>query len=108
MTDEEQVNQRLNEVAESLTAMQLPSNTSDMERLLSTGERLLRRQQDKLVAVKANYEAERTSVINTYAEGLANLERNTADKLHQLLQERDASVSEIERLITKLKALREA
>jgi hypothetical protein len=81
---------------------------SDMESLMNTGERLLRRQQDRLVQEKANYEEARVNLVNAYAAQLAKLERETADSAHRLLLEHNAKVGEIERLITKLKAMREA
>jgi len=84
------------------------SEVSDIERLMNTGERLLREQQDKLVGEKANYEEARTSLVNAYAAAQAKLDRDTADRAHRLLLEHNDRVAEIERLIAKLKALREA
>jgi hypothetical protein len=82
------------------------NDASDFDRLLATGERLLRHQQDKLVGEKALYEEARTSLVNGYAAAQAKLERDTADAAHRLLLEHNAKVAQIERTITALKGLR--
>jgi hypothetical protein len=103
MTDEEKIDNALKDIN-----VVSATRGTEVDMLLATGERLLRNQQDRLVGEKASYEAERTNMLNAYAANLAKLERDTADRLHQLQQEHQHRVSGIERLITKLKAMREA
>jgi hypothetical protein len=118
MTDEDKINEALKDIQfdprrEEVTGdkVSLRPNgrqVTDIERLMNTGERLLREQQDRLVGEKANYEEGRVNMLNAYAASLAKLERQTADALHRLQQDHQGRTAEIERLIVKLKALREA
>ena len=117
MTDEDKINEAMKDIMsgpgvvtskDQVTMRPNGRQVSDIERLMNTGERLLREQQDKLVGEKASYEEARTNLVNAYAAATAKLDRDTADAAHRLLLEHNARVNEIERLIAKLKALREA
>ena len=111
MTDEDKINEALKDVqfdARRADVTVPKRQVTDIEKLMNTGERLLREQQDKLVGEKATYEEARTSLVNAYAAATAKLDRDTADRAHRLLLEHNDRVAEIERLIAKLKALREA
>lgn len=81
---------------------------SEVERLLVTSDRLLKNQQERLVAEKAAYETTRTQLINDYNAKVAKLDHETKEALYQLHVDHEAKISDIDRLITKLTALREA
>ena len=84
------------------------TESTEIERLLATGERLLRHQKSRLVAEKAQYESARTGALNHYKEQISKIESDTADELLVLQREHEHRVHEIERLIAKLTAMREA
>ena len=109
MNDQEKIDDAMKDIS-GLGVIPRPNGkqVTDIERLMNTGERLLREQQNKLVGERANYEEGRVNMLNAYAANLAKLERDTADALHQLQQDHQGRVADIERLIAKLKALREA
>jgi hypothetical protein len=82
--------------------------TSEVDRLLVTSDRLLKSQQDRLVAEEAAYETMRTQIMNDYNGKVAKLDHDTKEMLFQMHVEHEQKVADIKRLITKLTALREA
>jgi len=81
---------------------------SEVERLLQTGDRLLKNQQDRLVREEADYETTRTHIMNEYNSKVAALDQATKETLYQLHVEHEQKIADIKRLIVKLTAMREA
>lgn len=82
--------------------------TSEVERLLATGDRLLKNQQERVVQETAAYETTRTQLMNDYNAKVAKLDHDTQEALYQLHVEHEAKIADIKRLIAKLTAMREA
>lgn len=93
-------------------AMELPQGappeSSDVEKLIATGNRMLRVQQGRLTTARANHERMRTDRINWYR---GEMQRIADDAEHELLM-LDHAWAETERkmliVIGKLKAMRGA
>lgn len=83
-------------------------SATEVERLLHTSERLLKNQQRRLVQERAAFETARTVVLNDYNAKVAQLEQNVREELTLMKRDHDIKVHDIERLIAKLTALREA
>lgn len=82
--------------------------TTEIERLLATSERLLKNQQRRLVSEQVGYETTRTAVLNDFKARSAQLEHDVKEELFLLQRDHEARLHEINRLIAKLTALREA
>ena len=82
--------------------------TADIERLLATGDKLLKNQQERIVNEEAQFETTRTQIMNDYNAKAAKLDHDTKEALFQLATNHEQTLAGIKRLIAKLNAMREA
>jgi hypothetical protein len=82
--------------------------SSDMDKLMATGNRLLREKLDEHLAATSAYERARGEMSDGYRVQMERLRMEADDKLRQLDQEHRVNIGKIEALIAKLKILREA
>jgi len=85
-----------------------PPASSEVERLIATGDRLLRVQQARLSAAYADYEQRKTERMNWYRSEMRRLVDEADHEMLLLDRAWDGDRGRIEALIAKLKALRAA
>lgn len=78
----------------------------DSQRLAETGDRLLRAQQARLITVRAEHEQARTERLNYYRGEMQRLADEAEHELVLLERGLAESVTKLEAMIGKLKALR--
>lgn len=81
---------------------------TDMDKLMSTGARLLKSKMDEHLALTSSYERQRIELVDSYRVRIERLRIEAEDQLRSLESAHALQIQAIERLITKLKALREA
>ena len=85
-----------------------PPAGSDVERLIHTGDRLLRVQQGRLVTARADYERRRTERVSYYRGEMQRLADEAEHELLLMQREWQETGRQIDALIGKLKAMRAA
>jgi hypothetical protein len=110
VTDEEKINEKMQEIGESLTAMQLPNTRqgTDMDKLMATGNRLLRQKIEERIKAVSEYERQRAELVDRYRVQIERTRMEAEDQLRLLEQAHAANMGTIEALIDKLKLLRGA
>jgi hypothetical protein len=81
---------------------------SDMEKLMATGERLLKSKIDEHLREVSAYEMQRLELIDSYRVRIERLRIEAEDQLRTLAKTHADKMNAIEHLIGKLKAMREA
>lgn len=83
-----------------------PTASIDAERLISTGEHLLRTQQARLMTARGDYERKRTDRMNFYRGEMQRLADEAEAELLVIDRNWSQECAKIEQIIGKLKALR--
>ena len=92
----------------SVTEIAAAPASTEIERLLATGERLLRSQQERLLNEESKYQTMRIEIMDSYRVQLERIRQEAEDRLRVLDSEHNVRMSGIRNLIGKLKAMREA
>jgi hypothetical protein len=92
----------------SLDREAAPLASNDGQRLIEAGDKLLRSQQARLIAVQAEHERSRTERINYYRGEMQRLSDEAEHELLLMDRQLAGTVSKIVAMITKLKAMRGA
>ena len=96
-----------NKAAVPLHEVTKPEPT-DVERLLATGERLLRGQQERLITEESKYQEARTRIVNDYRMRMERLGLEAEEALLAMDRQHEARMSSIRKLVEKLNAMRGA
>jgi len=81
---------------------------SDMDKLMATGTRLLREKTNEHLELVSSYERQRIELVDSYRVRIERLRIEAEDQLRNLETIHTEKLGALERLITKLKVLREA
>jgi len=84
----------------------VPTDVSDFDKLLATGERLLRHKQEQLSRAEGDYQRQRVELIERYRAMVERTKREAEEQVRLLDQAHVNNVALIERTITALKGLR--
>lgn len=85
-----------------------PAPGTEVERLLATGLRLLKAQQERLINEETNYQQRRLQVTERYRVSLEKISLEAQESLRSLDLDHRAKMAGIRELVAKLKAMREA
>jgi len=80
----------------------------DYEKLMDIGNRLLRQKMDEHMSAISAYELQRTELADSYRIRIEHLRNEADEQLHQLEEAHNSRIQGLERLINKLRSLREA
>lgn len=80
---------------------------SDFDKLLATGEKLLRYQQERAIQAESEYQKDRTAIIDGCRVKMDRLKQQTEDELRILDAGHRHRMLQFERTIKALKGLRE-
>jgi hypothetical protein len=98
-----------NNLAKSMEAAAGPrvvTESSDFDRLMASGAKLLKSKIDEHLKVVSAYEARRVELIDSYRVRIERLRIEAEEQLRELEQAHAARIAGIERTITALKGLR--
>lgn len=84
------------------------TDLTDVDRLLATGERLLRQQEDALLKLLSTYEQAQQVIGDQYRTRVAAAVRERDEQLRILAEQHETRVVTINRVIEKLTAMRDA
>ena len=84
------------------------NEVSDFDRLIATGEKLLRYQQARVSAAESEYQKARTALVDDCRVKIDKLRIQTEEELRQLDISHGQRMEQLERTITALKGLRGA
>ena len=84
------------------------SQVLDYDKLLDIGSRLLKQKMDEHMSTVSAYELQRIELIDSYRVRMERLKIEADDQLRNLDQTHQAKLESLEKLIHKLKTLREA
>ena len=85
-----------------------PVAGTEIDRLLATGERLLKSQQERMLTEESDYQRRRVAMADQFRVHMERLRQDAEDQLRTLDSEHEAKMARMRNLIAKLKALREA
>jgi len=110
-TLEEGVNQRIEqlskELAKPLSARREPTQVLDYDKLMDIGARLLKQKTDEHLSATSSYEVQRAELFDSYRVRMERLKMEAEEQLRSLDQLHAEKMSALEKLINKLKTLRE-
>jgi hypothetical protein len=79
----------------------------DYDKLMAIGERLLKQKLDEHMAATTNYERARVELVDSYRVRMERLKLEAEDQLRTLEETHFRTLENLEKLIGKLKTLRE-
>lgn len=95
-------------VVEHELSMTPASSGTEIDRLLATGERLLKSQQERMLAEESTYQHRRIQLADRFRVQMERLRQDAEDQLRTFNSEHEAKMARMRNLVAKLKALREA
>jgi len=114
---EEALNQRMEELGRATLELSKPTpirregtgtQVLDFEKLMSIGERLLKQKMDEHMKEVSVYELQRIELIDSYRVRMERLKIEAEEQLRSLEQLHNTKLEALEKLINKLRTLREA
>ena len=108
---EENVNQKTQALAAEISkplAFRRDQQVLDMDKLMAAGIKLLKQKMDDQIQLVSSYEHRRIEIVDSYRIRIERLKVEAEDQLREMEERHVEELKTLEKMISKLKALREA